>query len=74
MGKHSGKKAIVFEDREVLVNSEVKMFKFPKVVKELCIGCGICETRCPLDGRSAIRIVNEGESRHKGSSQATSGY
>jgi ferredoxin len=33
------------------------------VVDRLCIGCGICETRCPVEGASAIRVINEGESR-----------
>ena len=70
----TGKKAIVFEDRELLVNSEVKTLKFPRVVKKLCIGCGICETKCPLDGRSAIRIVNEGESRQQRPELTIGGY
>ena len=59
----TGEKAIVFDQREVLVGSEVRTLKLPRVVHERCIGCGICETRCPLDGRSAIRVVNESESR-----------
>lgn len=36
----------------------------PYVVDELCIGCGICETKCPLPGRSAIYVTNAGEHRH----------
>jgi MauM/NapG family ferredoxin protein len=28
----------------------------PHVVKELCIGCGICEYQCPMGGESAVRI------------------
>jgi ferredoxin len=28
----------------------------PHVVKELCIGCGICEYQCPMGGDSAIRV------------------
>ncbi|GAB6082716.1 4Fe-4S binding protein [Desulfuromonas carbonis] len=59
----TGEKAIVFTERQVLVGSEPRLLKLPRVVKERCIGCGICETRCPLDGRSAIRVVNEAESR-----------
>ena len=70
----TGKKAIIFEDRQVLVNSEVQTLKFPQVVTKLCIGCGICETKCPLDGQSAIRIVNEGESRHQRPELTTGGY
>ena len=36
----------------------------PYVVDELCIGCGICETKCPLPGRSAIYVTSGGEHRH----------
>jgi polyferredoxin len=28
----------------------------PYIVRELCIGCGICEYRCPLEGQAAIRV------------------
>ena len=28
----------------------------PVVIKELCIGCGICEYQCPMGGDSAIRV------------------
>ena len=37
--------------------------KQPYIVDELCIGCGICETKCPLPGRSAIYVNNTGEAR-----------
>ena len=59
----TGKKAIVFERRKVLVGSEPQELLQPRVLTELCIGCGICETRCPVSGASAIKIINEGESR-----------
>jgi ferredoxin len=29
----------------------------PSVQRDLCIGCGICETRCPMDGEAAIRVM-----------------
>ena len=29
----------------------------PRVVAELCIGCGICENKCPLPGTAAIVVV-----------------
>jgi polyferredoxin len=29
----------------------------PRVVASRCIGCGICEYKCPVDGRSAIVVV-----------------
>jgi len=59
----TGRKAIIFEEKEVLVRSRVKRLKIPRVEGKLCIGCGICETRCPVEGTAAIRVTNENESR-----------
>lgn len=28
----------------------------PRVIRERCIGCGICEYKCPLNGVAAIRV------------------
>ena len=70
----TGEKAIVFENRDVLINSKVKRLKFPKVIKKLCIGCGICETKCPVEGRSAILMTNEGESRRQRNNLDSGGY
>ena len=30
--------------------------RLPRVNRELCIGCGICEYKCPVNGESAIRV------------------
>jgi len=30
--------------------------KLPYVLRELCIGCGICEYKCPVAGEAAIRV------------------
>lgn len=35
----------------------------PIVDRKLCIGCGLCESRCPLAGPSAIVVYPEGEER-----------
>lgn len=59
----TGEKAIVFEEREVLVEGVATNLKFPRLLKKRCVGCGICETKCPIEGSSAIRVINEGESR-----------
>jgi ferredoxin len=30
----------------------------PVVIDQRCIGCGICENKCPIEGEAAIRIVH----------------
>jgi len=57
-------KAIRFREAAV-ENSRGEMItvKQPYLVDALCIGCGICETRCPLPGASAVRVTSAGESR-----------
>jgi ferredoxin len=30
----------------------------PYVLRELCIGCGICENHCPIEGEAAIRVYS----------------
>ena len=30
------------------------MFKKPYIDEDLCVGCGICETKCPLPDRAAV--------------------
>ena len=37
--------------------------KQPYVEPALCIGCGICENKCPVADRAAIRVTSVGESR-----------
>ena len=61
----TGAKAIVMEEKELLIDGEMRRLKFPRVIDKLCIGCGICETKCPVEGASAVRIINEGESRRQ---------
>ncbi|MEJ2430935.1 MAG: 4Fe-4S binding protein [Deltaproteobacteria bacterium] len=38
----------------------------PYVDPKLCIGCGICEHECPVNGKRAIRVTAENESRSPG--------
>jgi NADPH-dependent glutamate synthase beta subunit-like oxidoreductase len=40
----------------VEVEKEGEMIRFPKVVTENCIGCGLCEFICPTEGEKAIRV------------------
>ncbi|APG27050.1 hypothetical protein A7E78_03900 [Syntrophotalea acetylenivorans] len=59
-------KAIGF--REVSVQNELGQtvrVKQPYVIDDLCIGCGVCENKCPLPGRAAILVTSAGESRKK---------
>ncbi|MGV8074082.1 MAG: 4Fe-4S binding protein [Syntrophobacteraceae bacterium] len=37
----------------------------PHVDLERCIGCGVCEHECPVNGRRAIRVTAENESRSR---------
>ena len=60
------KKAIWFEQAKVK-NREGKeqILKLPKVDLELCIGCGLCEAKCPVLGQPAIYVTSVGESRSR---------
>ncbi len=50
-------KAIRFEVVEERDHSgKAITLKKPYIVEELCNGCGICENKCPLEGKSAIEI------------------
>jgi len=35
----------------------------PRVDLKRCVGCGICETKCPVRGKPAISVIAAGESR-----------
>jgi polyferredoxin len=50
-------KAIKFRETAV-PNSEGKTvtLKQPYVVESLCIGCGICENKCPLEGKAGVSV------------------
>jgi polyferredoxin len=37
----------------------------PQVDLTRCIGCGVCEHECPVNGKRAIRVTAENESRSK---------
>jgi polyferredoxin len=51
------KKAIQLEEKEVWGpdNLPVKV-QLPHMLRDICIGCGICEYKCPVSGDSAIRV------------------
>ena len=60
----TAKKAIWFE-KTIVRNRDGKelVLKQPRVDLELCIGCGICEAKCPVIGQPAITVTNVGETR-----------
>jgi polyferredoxin/Pyruvate/2-oxoacid:ferredoxin oxidoreductase delta subunit len=52
-------KSIRLEEVEVTnAKGEVTSVQRPSVLRELCIGCGICEHYCPLEGTAAIRVYD----------------
>jgi formate hydrogenlyase subunit 6/NADH:ubiquinone oxidoreductase subunit I len=52
-------KAIELEGERLITRADGGKSRLarPKVVASRCIGCGICEYKCPLDGPSAIVIM-----------------
>ena len=60
----TSKKAIWFEKAEVRDREgRVKVVQQPHVDLDLCIGCGICEAKCPVRSKPAIYVTNADESR-----------
>lgn len=50
-------KAIRLEIAEITnARGESAMIQRPYVIKDLCIGCGMCEYQCPMGGEAAIRV------------------
>jgi len=60
----TGEKAIVFEETDALgPDGKPVRVKLPVVVTDRCIGCGICQQKCPVEGRAAVTVTPWLESR-----------
>jgi polyferredoxin len=58
------KKSIWFEEVTVEHRDGTEaVVKRPRVDIELCVGCGICETYCPVKGKPAIYVISANETR-----------
>jgi polyferredoxin len=52
-------KSISLEEAQVVdATGQTSTVLRPSVLREVCIGCGICEHYCPLEGTAAIRVYN----------------
>ncbi len=68
-------KAIVFDDEEVVTDEGVTMvLKKPRVLVDKCIGCGICENKCPVKAPAAIIVSPYLEGRAEGGPPEGYGY
>jgi ferredoxin len=55
-------KAIKLEDVTVTATDCAQIpVRLPHVLRDRCVGCGICENRCPLAGESAIKVYSPTE-------------
>jgi len=55
-------KAITLTDVKVTTAGGTSItVKQPHVNMDLCIGCGICQNKCPVSDQAAIRVTSVGD-------------
>jgi ferredoxin len=60
-------KAIMLSDATVVsATGAVRAVRQPKIDPVKCIGCGICEYVCPVEGTAAVRIEGTGRTGENG--------
>lgn len=59
-------KAIRFSDVTLETADGPQTVRRPVIVQEECIGCGICEYVCPLDGPAAVRVISRNATKQLG--------
>jgi len=57
------KKSIRFSDVTLETPEGTQVIRRPIIVEEECIGCGICEYTCPLDGPGGVRVISKNAAR-----------
>ncbi len=59
-------KAIWFETETIkLRDGKTRQLKRPHLDTKLCVGCGICENKCPVQDKAAVRVTAIGETRSR---------
>ena len=56
LDKLAGEPLDLYVNSRLIARGEAVLLQRPRVVKDLCIGCGICEYQCPMGGEAAVRV------------------
>jgi NAD-dependent dihydropyrimidine dehydrogenase PreA subunit len=51
-------KAIKLQEVEIVATDKsTRQAQAPVVIHDACVGCGLCESKCPINGEAAIRVI-----------------